>query len=51
MPRLTRSLYFELVDLFETPDPANRDTYSVASSGMIFPVVDCDADRFYNYDV
>jgi len=49
--RLTRALYFELVDWFENTDAADPDQLSIMSSGVAFPVVDSDANEFYNFDV
>ncbi len=49
--RLTRSVYFDLVELVETTEVSDQDGFSVVSCGTTFPIVDCDADTFFKFDV
>lgn len=49
--RLSRSVYFDLVELVETEDGGDEESYSVLSCGQKFPIVHSDPDTFFNFDV
>ncbi len=49
--RLTRAVYFDLVELVEVCEGSTDDSFAVVSGGKTFPIVHADADTFFNFDV
>ena len=49
--RLTRTLYFDLIELAEKPVTSNGDGLCVKSAGQSFALIPSDESKFFDFDV